>query len=122
MGSYNTALQVRNTLSTDLAFRYDRHDDKLYINCPFDEPDKITVEYVPRYNDVSEIKSDFWIDIELRLALAIAKQVVGRIRKKFTQTNALWTLDTDILQEGVDEERELREQMRESTQLCYPID
>jgi len=58
----------------------------------------------------------------MRLALAICKQVIGRIRKKFTQTNALWELDTDILQEGIDEEKELVEQMRKASQLNYPID
>lgn len=122
LGAYNTALQIRNTLSTDLLFRYDKHDDRLYINCPFDNPKEITVEYVPRYDDVSQIVSDFWIDIELRLALAICKQVIGRIRKKYTQSNALWALDTDILQEGIDEEKELQEAMRKASQLCYPVD
>lgn len=122
LGSYNTALQVRNTLSTDLLFRYDKYDDKLYINCPFDNPQKITVEYVPRFSDVSQIVSDFWIDIQMRLSLAICKQVIGRIRKKFTQSNALWALDTDILQEGIDEEKELQEAMRKASQLCYPVD
>lgn len=120
--SYNTALQIRNTLSTDLLFRYDRHTNLLYINCSFDKPQYITIEYVPRYDDVSEIVSDFWIDILLRLSLAICKQVIGRIRKKFTQSNALWTLDTDILTEGIEEEKELQEQMRKASQLVYGID
>lgn len=120
--SYNTALQIRNTLSTDLLFRYDRHTNLLYVNCSYDKPKYITIEYVPRYNDVSEIVSDFWIDILLRLSLAICKQVIGRIRKKFTQSNALWTLDTDILQEGIDEEKELQEKMSAASQLVYGID
>jgi hypothetical protein len=34
----------------------------------------------------------------------------------------LWSLDTDILQEGLDEEKELQEMMRKATQLGYPID
>jgi len=120
--AYNTSLQVRNTLSTDLLFRFDKHTNQLYINCSYDLPEYITIEFVPKYDDVSQIVSDFWIDIEMRLALAICKQVIGRIRKKFTQTNALWELDTDILQEGIDEEKELVEQMRKASQLNYPID
>ena len=71
--SFNTALQIRSTLSTDLLFRYDRHTNLLYINCSFDKPKYITIEYIPRYSDVSEIVSDFWIDILLRLSLAICK-------------------------------------------------
>ena len=120
--AFNTALQIRNTLSTDLLFRYDKHTNLLYINCGFDKPEFITIEYVPRYNDVSEIVSDFWIDILVRLSLAICKQVIGRIRKKFTQSNALWSLDTDILQEGIDEEKELQEAMRKASQLGFPVD
>ena len=57
-----------------------------------------------------------------KVALAMTKIIIGRIRKKFSQSNALWTLDTDILQEGLDELNNLREQMRTSTQLTYGID
>ena len=107
IASYNTAMQIRNTLSTDLSFKYDKHTNLLYINCGFDRPQMITVEFVPVYSDVSEVVSDYWIDIIVRLSLAICKQVIGRIRKKFTQDNALWQLDTDILTEGLEEEKEL---------------
>lgn len=120
--AWNTALQTRNTLSTDLIFRFDRTDNKLYINCGFDHPENITIEYVPRYNDVSEIKSDFWIDMLINLAIAQAKVTVGRIRSRFTQTNALWTQDTNILQEGLDELADLRDRMKQATYLQYPID
>ena len=120
--SFNTALQIRNTLSTDLIFRYDKHTNLLYVNCSFDKPQYITIEYVPRYDSVDQIVSDFWIDILSRLSLAICKQVIGRIRKKYTQSNALWSLDTDILQEGIEEEKELQELMRKASQLGYPVD
>ena len=122
LGAYNTALQVRNTLSTDLVFRYDRYKNQLYINCPYNSPDQITIEYVPVLNNIEYVVSDFWIDIAVRLSLAICKQVIGRIRKKFTQSNALWQLDVDILTEGLEEEKELQELMRKASQLSYPID
>jgi hypothetical protein len=79
----------------------------LYVNCGFDRPQYITIEFVPKYGDIDEIVSDYWIDILVRLSLAICKQAIGRIRKKFTQDNALWQLDTDILTEGLEEEKEL---------------
>lgn len=120
--AWNTALQIRNTLSTDLAFRFDKSSNKLYINCAWDKPEKITIEYVPYYTDVSEVTSDFWIDIILRLSIALAKVAIGRIRTKFTQSNALWSLDTNILAEGQEELNNLREQLRTSTQLTYGID
>lgn len=120
--AWNSALQIRNTLSTDMAFRYDRTSEKLYINCGYDKPDKVTIEFVPRFKDVSEVKSDFWIDMIMNVALAQAKIVIGRIRSRYTQTNALWTQDTNILQEGLDELNALREQMKAQTMLQYAID
>lgn len=121
-GAWNTALQIRNTLSTDLVFRFDKSTNQLYINVAFDVPDKITIEYVPYYTDVSQVTSDFWIDIIMRLSLALAKVTIGRIRTKFTQNNALWSLDSNILSEGQEELNTLRELMRKSTQLTYGID
>ena len=121
-GAWNTALQIRNTLSTDLIFRFDKSTNQLYINVAFDVPDVITIEYVPYYKDVSEVTSDFWVDIIMKLSLALAKVTIGRIRTKFTQNNALWSLDTSILAEGQEELNNIRELMRNSTQLTYGID
>lgn len=122
-GAWNTMLQLRNTASTDLSFRFDRHTSKLYINVAMDKPNLITIEYVPRYNDVSEVVSDFWIDIIMQLAVALAKVAVGRIRSRYTQSNALWSQDGEaLLSEGNEELKELRERMRAASQLTYPID
>lgn len=121
--AYNTLQQIRNTTSTDLAFRYDKSSNKLYINIATSKPKNITIEYVPRFNDVSEIVSDYWIDIIVRLATAIAKVTLGRIRTRYTQSNALWTQDGQtMLDEGTQELNEIREKLQSSTQLCYPID
>lgn len=121
--AYNTLQQIRNTTSTDLAFRYDKSSNKLYINIATSKPQNITIEYVPRYNDVSEITSDYWIDIIVRLATALAKVTLGRIRTRYTQSNALWTQDgQQMLDEGTNELNDIREKLQASTQLCYPID
>ena len=121
--AWNTMLQIRNTTSTDLAFRYDRFNNLLYINVSSGIPKYITVEYVPRFDDVSEVISDYWIDIIIRMAVAIGKITLGRIRSRYTQSNALWQQDGQlILNEGKAELDELREKLQISTQLCYPID
>lgn len=121
--SWNTMLQLRNTMSTDLTFRFDRSTSKLYINVGYDRPNAITIEYVPRYNDVSEIVSDFWIDKLLQLSLALAKVTIGRIRTRFNQSNALWTQDGDnLLSEGNESLISIREELKKATQLVYPID
>lgn len=122
-GSWNTALQMRNTISTDLLFRFDKDKNQLYINCAFDSPELITIEYVPRYNSVEEITSDYWIDQLMKLATARVKQVVGRIRTRFTQNNAIWGMDGEtILNEANTELTQIREDLKNSTQLVYPVD
>lgn len=121
--SWNTILQIKNTTSTDLAFQYDKMSNKLYVTVSSNLPETITILYIPRFDDVSEITSDFWIDVLIRHAVAQTKIVVGRVRTKFKQTNALWTLDGDtLLTEGTTELTALREELKASTQLVYGID
>ena len=122
-GAWNTLLQIKNTTSTDLAFRYDKMSDKLYINTSSGIPDKITVEYVPRFDDVSEVKSDYWIDMLVRMSVALTKVTLGRVRSRYTQANALWTQDGEtMLAEGNAELETLREVLSRDTQLVYGID
>lgn len=121
--AWNTALQTRNTIATDLVFRFERDTGNLYISCGFDRPEFITIEYIPRYDNVSEITSDFWIDIITKLSVALTKQIVGRIRSRYTQTGAIWEQDGDtLLQEANDELTKIREDLKASTQLVYPVD
>lgn len=121
--SWNTVLQVRNTMSTDLAFFYDKSEEKLYINVAMDFPSLITIEYVPRYKNVEEVTSDYWTDIIARLSIALAKVALGRVRSKYTQSNALWTLDgPTLLEEGRQELSDLREILRTQSNLMFPMD
>ena len=121
--SWNTLSQIRNTISTDLSYFFDKNANNLYVNVSTGMPDEITIMYIPRFDDVSEITSDFWIDVLIRMSVAIAKITVGRVRSKFKQSNALWTLDGDqILEEGNTELTNLRQELKDSTQLVYGID
>lgn len=121
--SWNTLLQIRNTTSTDLAFVFDKSTNNLYINISSDAPSYITIEYVPKYTDVSQVTSDYWIDVLMQLSIALTKITLGRIRTRYTQSNALWTQDGEaILQEGTAEYQALQEYLRQNTQLTYGID
>ena len=121
--SWSTLSQVRNTMSTDLAFREDKHACKLYINNNISSPGSITVEYIPKLRSVEDIKSDYWKDVLVRMSLDLVKIQIGRIRTKFTQSNALWTLDGDkLLEEGNTDLKELREILRANSNMVYPID
>lgn len=120
--AYSTLNQMQNTTSTDLAFKEDKSADKLYINC-IETPKMITIEYVPVFTDVEQITSDYWIDILKRLSLAMTKVALGRIRTRFTQSNALWTQDGEtMLQEGNEELKELREVLRVNSTYFFPRD
>ena len=123
LASWNSVLQLRNTISTDLAFYYNKTENKVYINISGGLPKDVTLIYIPRIDDVSEITSDYWQDVLVRMSVAIAKVTVGRVRTKFKQSNALWTLDGDqILEEGNTELTNLRQELKDSTQLCYGVD
>jgi hypothetical protein len=121
--SWMTMAKIKNTMATDLSFREERHNNKLYINCANSRPNMITIEYIPKLKSVEDIKSDYWIDILIRLCVAMTKVVLGRIRTRFTQSNALWTQDGDkILEEGNTELKELREILRVNSNLILLCD
>lgn len=121
--SYNTLLQTRNTISTDLAFKEDRDKKKLYINVSTGIPDQIAIEYIPIYEDVSEIQSSYWEDMLLRLSTAYVKVVLGNIRTRFTQVNSLWSQDGDNMRtEGNNELAALRETLRSNASMIYIVD
>ena len=121
--SYNTLLQVRNTTTTDLDFTYDKQNEKLYINVAYNIPQNITLEYIPVYQDVCEVVSDYWKDVLQRMSLYMTKIVLGRIRTRYKQTNAQWEQDGEtMLEEGTNQLNELREVLRQNSTLFYPID
>jgi hypothetical protein len=121
--SYNTLLQMRNTLSTDMSFKEDKEGNKLYINCAYDQPKMVTIEYIPVYESVEQVEDDYWTDIIQRLALALTKVTLGRIRSYAKQSNALWTLDGDtLLSEGNQELSDIRTRLQDNAAFYYPID
>lgn len=121
--SWSSLQQIGNTLSTDLSYYYEDAEKKLYINTSMDSGSQVTIEFVPRYNSVDEITSDFWIDVLMRMSKALTKVTLGRIRSRYTQTNALWTSDAEtMLSEGQNELNELRTYLQKNTQLLFPID
>lgn len=122
-GAWTTLQQIKNTTSTDLAFRFDKDSSKLYINVSSGTPRNITIEYIPVIHNVEEITSNYWIDVLMRLSIALTKVTVGRIRTRYTQSNALWQGDGDtILAEGKEELNNLREMLLQNSELTYPID
>lgn len=116
-------LQQMNTISTDLDFIWDAHTKQLSVvmNPPF--TNQVTIEYVPDYKDVEEITEVFWQDIILRLATAYAKQVIGRIRSKYTLNSSTYSLDGDrMLEEANAEIADIKQKLIDNHDLMMPID
>ena len=121
--AYNTMLQMRNTISTDMSWKEDKEGKKLYINSAYDVPKMVTIEYIPIYQSVEEPEDDYWTDQIAKLSMALVKITLGRIRSFSTQTNALWTLDGDtLLAEGNAEAQAIRQSLVDNMNFMYPID
>lgn len=121
--AWQTLNQIKNTISTDMDFEEDKHNNKLYINNYSAPPGAVTVKYIPKLTTAEDVKSDYWIDILVRLCIALTKVVLGRIRTRFSQSNALWTQDGDkLLEEGNSELKELRDILRTNSNLIYSED
>jgi hypothetical protein len=120
--AWTTMSQIRNTISTDMAFREDKHNHKLYLNAG-SQPSHVTIEFIPKLNSVEDIQSDYWQDILVRLSTDLAKIALGRIRTRFTQSNALWAQDGEkMLEEGNTDLKELRELLRANSNLIFVTD
>lgn len=121
--AWMTMYSIKNTMATDLAYKEDKHNNKLYISIGSGAPKMITIEYIPKLKSVEDIKSDYWIDILIKYCVALTKVVLGRIRTRFSQSNALWAQDGDkMLEEGNTELKELRELLRLNSNMTYLID
>lgn len=121
--SYTTLSQMRNTVSTDLAFREDKSTHKIYINTSSGKPKFITIEFVPEFEDVNDIKTEYWQDMLQRMSLAMIKKTLGRIRTRFTLSNSPWQQDGEtMLEEGTKELEEIREILRKNNSMFIPVD
>lgn len=104
--------QVRNTLSTDFQWKYDINNNCVYCAHRDPRPACVTIRYVPDYQDVSEIKSQTWIDYLIRMSEANMKKALGRSRSKYTVEGSNVSLDGDVLlQEANTELEKIREEL-----------
>lgn len=89
--------QVRNTLSTDFQWKYDIDNQVVYVTHRDPRPAFVTIRYVPDYKDVSEIRSNAWINYLVRLSEAFIKKALGRSRSKYTIEGSNVRLDGEAL-------------------------
>jgi hypothetical protein len=71
-----------------MSFTEDKHNKKLYIN-NYSAPKVVTIQFIPKLNSAEDIQSDYWQDILVKMSVALTKITLGRIRTRFSQSNAL---------------------------------
>lgn len=115
--------QVKNTMSTDLDHTYDTETQMLYVNANYPIPSNITLVYVPKFKDVSDVTEDHWISYIQRLSLAFAKESLGRVRGKYDLSSSLYKLDGDqLLSEGIAERDAVRQELKDDSDIVFPMD
>lgn len=120
--AFNVLNQIENTSTTPLKYDYDKDSQKLYINCN-DVPNYISIRYTPIIHSPEEIKTEFWKDILLKLAIANTKVIVGRVRSRYKLSNELWSQDGDtLLEEGNNELNNINEILRANAKMTFPLD
>ena len=77
------ATQVRNTLSSNFQWKHDLPNQVVYCTHSDPKPSVVTIRYVPKYEDVSELINDSWIDYLIRMGEANMKKSLGRSRSKY---------------------------------------
>ena len=120
---YLLAQQNKSTLATDLDFNFDKSNEKLYVYCQQALPTTITLVYTPDYESVDEITEPFWQNLIRRLALALTKEAVGRVRSKYDLGSSTYKLDGEkLLAESQAEMQQIREYLNSNSDMLLPID
>ena len=106
---------IKNSISTDLQFMYDEQNKLLYVSANTPYPVYITLTYIADYDDPSELKTSYWQDWMRRLAIAHFKVFVGQKRSKMKIQNSPVQLNgEELLQEGLNELKEIREYLAQN--------
>lgn len=123
---YARALMVQQNMagiSTDLDFYFDKPNEKLYVATNMVKPQTLTLEYIPEYTIVDDIKETYWQNLLKRFSVAFAKQIYGRIRSKYTLNSSQYTIDgPTMLSEGNAELEAIRAQLENNDDTLFVID
>lgn len=114
--------QIRNTLSSDMDFHYDKVNEILYLYCQYPIPSAVTIGYVPEFKDVSEVYLPYWMSYLRRFAVAYAKEAEGRIRSKYTLNSSTYNLDGDkLIAEAQAELSSIRDELGRNVNIMHTI-
>ena len=107
--------------SSDVDFEFDH--GILYVDTTDLACSQLTIEYIPSFTHVEDVKDPFWQQLIYRLALAKAKVALGRARVKYRLTNLPYEIDGDTLTaEGQQEQSDIEAWLTENNDTDYFID
>lgn len=121
LGARLSAERVSLSLKDRLSHKW--IDPYLYVDMAPPYSSSITIEYIPKYSDVKSITSPYWIALILRLAVANAKETLGRVRGKHRVSASPVEVDGDtLLSEASSEKSEIRNYLDEQADVFFPTD
>lgn len=101
-----------NSLGSDIDYKYVYAEKKLYpiSNRP---PSQFTILYVLDYDNIEQVEAPEWQNMIIRLAIALGKMTLGKIRGSWRQTSALHeTNASEYVAEGNAEYLQVIEEMK----------
>lgn len=110
--SYAIRSMAQRTVQEDLSWITDFYNKKLYVSFAGIRPRQITIIYKPIVESVEDLPSDYWTTFLIRLATAHGKIIIGRVRSKYAVSNVSYTVNDNILAEGLEELRAIREELK----------
>lgn len=121
--TYNLLInQVKNTISTDMDFQYDKQNEVLYIYSQYPIPAAVTIGYVPEFEKVEEIYTPYWMSYLKRFAVAYTKEAEGRIRSKYTISSGTYNLDGNtLLSEAQNELSAIRNELDSNVNIMHTM-
>ena len=104
--------KMYNSLGSDIDYKFNYAEKKLFpiSNRP---PSAFTILYVLDYDNIEQVESPEWQNMIIRLAVALGKMTLGKIRGSWSQTSALYTTNAaEYVSEGNAEYQQVTEEMK----------
>ena len=102
---------AQNTVQAELQYFHDLYHQTLIVSFAGSRPSYITILYRPNIKTVEDLPSPVWQQFLIRLATAHGKVIIGRIRAKYSPQGSPFTVNSEILAEGLDELKAIYEEL-----------
>ena len=108
---YAIRAMAQNTVQAELQYFHDLYHQTLIVSFAGSRPSYITILYRPNIKTVEDLPSPVWQQFLIRLATAHGKVIIGRIRAKYSPQGSPFTVNSEILAEGLDELKAIYEEL-----------